>query len=330
MPVATTVPHASAAPVTTTPSATAAPPAAAHRSTVTGEVYDDVAAFLCGRPYPKGVALVIAAAGLLSVADAKRFAKGIFVFAAFVVGSVLVGDQAAQSWAGELTDLQAQLVTVEAGAILAAAAYVGFKGFQLVLGACAALGVLHVFAKCAVAYGWLPDVPLPWFVLYAFAGVVAVRLLRSNATAVIGPLVGGWMVANSIVFLGFDLLSDTPESLCWIDFVGTLYSGRGAALADAGEGSLVAARVAYLAVLSLVAALGISRHFYKVPAFKLPNLLTVPPAGRPAPPPPMGVHEHLLPPRPSPPPSSSGGSRTGSRPGGTMAPPPFKFSRPGH
>lgn len=308
-----------------------------HRVAVLGEVGLTIAAFFRGSSYQSVIAFVVGTVGLLSIIDAPRFTQFVAVGAAAITVGVLANNESSQAWKGGSSDIETWVVGVEASAITVLAAYFGFEGFQLIMGACLALGLAHVASCWSTICAWMPQVSFFWFPLSAILGASMMKLGQQVACAVIGPMMGGLMVASSLVFLSFRLVDSTADAPpCWIDFADALLSGGGGAPWSGGEEELtITCRVGF-AIWLLVAVGGLSRYFVGMPKMASVDPYTTRGSATASLPLSSGRSEPLLPRSvvaPAPAPAISSPARpapqappsVGSRPPAPPAPPPFKF-----
>lgn len=259
-----------------TPAPVPAPPPAPHATRVLRHHYDTVlgliggkvAAFLRDSSYQSMIAIVVFFVGLLSILDAVVFTRCFSVGMAAVAVGMLANSEADAAWQGVLGDGEMWIVGIEAGAITAAAAYVGFAGFQLFAGACLALGSAHLAARWAMIYAWQPEMIFYFFALSAALGVAAMRVGDKTACAILGPATGGLLVASGAIYLLYDLTNITANaSPPWVDFADALLTGAGASNVFGGDSSFNVVRTVSSGLGLAVFALGFSRYYCKWPSF---------------------------------------------------------------
>merc|ERR1719329_1827286 len=151
----------------------------------------------------------------------------------------------------------------------------------------------------------MPPVTFWWYPLSALLGASAMHVakigeLEHCVFAVIGPIVGGLMVASSLVYLVFKLAAGSAgPSACWIEFADALLNGGGVAEPFGGNLELEIMRYVGLAIWFLVALCGLSRFFVGTPRLPCVDGYTtmgpeesdevLPSSNRPAPPPPRAA-----------------------------------------
>eukprot|EP00439_Symbiodinium_sp_Y106_P050219 s605_g6.t1 len=168
--------------------------------------------WLKGLPCQNLVALLAALLGAVSCLDSE-----LFILAASLGGKeenvkglqvstkISQGQKFFEGWGGESL-LLSVLVGGEAALLTAAAAVVGYTGFQLVLGA--VLGLLAAQLSAAWAQDWIPaQVPF-WYLLFLALGVAATGYGGKRASELLGYAAGGLLVSSSLVFFLAEILSD--------------------------------------------------------------------------------------------------------------------------
>lgn len=238
-----------------------------HYDTVLGEIGFKVTAFLRESWYQSMIAIAVLFVGLLSILDAVCFMRCVSVGAAAVAVGMLANNEASEAWHGALGDTEMWVVGIEASTITAAAAYVGFAGFQLIAGACLALGSAHFAARSAMIIAWQPEKTFMFFVLSAALGVAGMRAGDKVACAILGPATGGLMVASGVIFFLDKVNITATASPPWIDFADALISPGGASNIFGDGETFEVARAIGFTIWFLVALLGFSRYYFECPSF---------------------------------------------------------------
>lgn len=215
-------------------------------------------------PYQKLLALVAGSSGLLSVWDPIGFSKVCAVSAASMLVGMASIEEARCAWNNQLSSGEGWVIAFVAAAITAIGAVMGFKGFNLWTGAALALLGAHLVSQWAMVYAWTPPWAVIWYVLCTGLGVVVMLVGEENATAILGPCIGGLLVSSATLFLASSM-ADRRHTPTWIEFVDTLISGKGADQM-LGEQGVWIWRGAGFALWTTVCILGMTFHFYAWPS----------------------------------------------------------------
>jgi len=204
--------------------------------------------WLKGLPCQNLVALLAALLGAVSCLDSELFILAAsLVLVALGVG-MTAGQKFFEGWGGESL-LLSVLVGGEAALLTAAAAVVGYTGFQLVLGA--VLGLLAAQLSAAWAQDWIPaQVPF-WYLLFLALGVAATGYGGKRASELLGYAAGGLLVSSSLVFFLAEILSDLTFPRSWADAVNAYVNG--VHLKDLGALPLFVRLVGFAAWVAFVA-----------------------------------------------------------------------------
>lgn len=177
--------------------------------------------------------------GLVMVFDGQMVFKWILVAAAFLVACVVAMSDLNAEWASEDGHLLRHIAGLEVGLVAAYAAWRGFEGLVIIVGALlgAAVGYflqgyfvsmhMGVFATSGPAIMSLYSVCI-------IAGVLAFRFKRhAKALAILSSLVGSALVASAIAWsitfaaIKKNLFDDlTPKGGAWLDFFNLLWNPK--------------------------------------------------------------------------------------------------------
>jgi len=125
----------------------------------------------------------------------------------------------------------------EVAAVTAAAAVIGFNGFQLLIGA--VLGLLIAHLSVGWAGTWCHGQDALWYLALLALGSLFTGLGGDHAGAAIGALAGGLLAASSCGFFFAELLSSAQLPPSWVDTVDAIVRGTGQSEFLGEEASLV-------------------------------------------------------------------------------------------
>lgn len=179
--------------------------------------------------------LIAALAGALGAAgflNSELFLQARSVLVVALGAGVAAGTKFFSSWGSEPM-LLSILVGSEAAILSAAAAFVGFAGFQLFIGAVIGLLVAQIFVSWAA--GWLswtvkdysiscPGVPF-WYLVFLAVGVAATGFGDKTAAAVLGYAAAGLMLSSCVVFFLAEFFTAAELPASWVDSVDAFVNG---------------------------------------------------------------------------------------------------------
>jgi len=212
--------------------------------------------WLGAAPYQRCFAGIAGVVGVLSALDAVAFGRlFIIVFAALVGGTIAFFEVG--SFGAAIGSWGPVCVGLEGAAFAASAAIFGFDGFRLVVGGGFGLLIARVVRNFGLCKS--RDDDIIWYSVAAFVGAAVLFAGQKNALAVLGPLVGGLMVASSVAFfVGDASAASTP----WFDFLLALLGEQTPDKSDAFAGDeLTMARYVCWGVWALIIVLGTVRCY---------------------------------------------------------------------
>lgn len=168
--------------------------------------------------------LIAALAGALGAAgflNSELFLQASSVLVVALGAGVAAGTKFFSSWGSEPM-LLSILVGSEAAILSAAAAFVGFAGFQLFIGAVIGLLVAQIFVSWAA--GWCPGVPF-WYLVFLAVGVAATGFGDKTAAAVLGYAAAGLMLSSCVVFFLAEFFTAAELPASWVDSVDAFVNG---------------------------------------------------------------------------------------------------------
>lgn len=206
------------------------------------------------------IALTAGFVGLLSMLDPALFLKVLSIGTFALLVGVALSSQADAYWGSEVPGFLDVLTGSELSVIAGLAAYLGFDGFLLVIGAAFGLLVSVFMTSLGVFFGWDSPVGLVLYGSTMAVGAVACAVTKEQGCGALGPMVGGLLFGSCVSFC----IAGEGAVPSWLDSVSFLVSGQ-------SHGPAWQAYVAGLLLWAAVAGVGISRFFYKFPSLPFDN-----------------------------------------------------------
>eukprot|EP00930_Biecheleria_cincta_P007862 TRINITY_DN109148_c0_g1_i2.p1 TRINITY_DN109148_c0_g1~~TRINITY_DN109148_c0_g1_i2.p1 ORF type:complete len:491 (-),score=103.81 TRINITY_DN109148_c0_g1_i2:50-1522(-) len=201
------------------------------------------------------VAAVAGLAGVASLWDSRIFLQVLSVSLVALGAGAAGSDQFLAAFVSSPPRWLAIVSGAEVAAVTAAAAVIGFSGFQLLIGA--VLGLLIAHLSVGWAATWCHGQDALWYLALLALGSLATGLGGDHAGAAIGALAGGLLAASSVGFLFAELLSGSELPPSWVDAVDAIVRGTGQSESLGEEASLV--RILALLVWAGMTAYGVYR-----------------------------------------------------------------------
>lgn len=229
-----------------------------HAGSMIGRGLAQVADALQACAYQKSIALVAGSLGIISILDPPIFTEAVCMAVFSFFGGMIAHEEVTASWTGSITSLHTYFVSFEVAVFVGVAVAVGWKGFQIFLGAVVGLGVPVLLSRWAFIGVWEPNMTVAWYASCVLIGVGLMTTLQRNASAALGPLLGGLLCASFVGFLILEVASwfggAGPGSV--FGFAASLVSG---AAPTAGAANV--ARLSGLFVWAVTTLAGIVRWF---------------------------------------------------------------------
>jgi len=208
--------------------------------------------------YQYAICVAAGVLGLVSVWDGWIFSQCLFIgLAALAVGTATSWEVSAQL-GDQLGEWGPCAVGFEAAAVTVAACYLGFEGFQLQVGGAFGLVVAHFAASVVKASTWNG---LGFLGLYAISGLLGVLFVvvgGRKAFAVVGPAVGGLLLACLAGYIAIDLFY--ASRVPWIDFVEAVVVGGREPFTSLGDKGPLA-RYLLLGIWAAATVIGVAHWF---------------------------------------------------------------------
>mmetsp|Transcript_67328 Transcript_67328/g.161417 ORF Transcript_67328/g.161417 Transcript_67328/m.161417 type:complete len:381 (-) Transcript_67328:102-1244(-) len=164
--------------------------------------------------------------GLASIWRPVRFLQGCACCLAALAAGLVAWEIASQVWDGEFQELIAAVAGLEAGVVAAVAVAYGFEGAQLMIGALLGLGVAHATLSYAPVIDSAFPVSFAWNSVFALVGFAVMWVGKRNALGLLGPLLGGLLVADSTGYLLTVLISHGGDMAPYVEFLPSLILGQ--------------------------------------------------------------------------------------------------------
>eukprot|EP00434_Breviolum_minutum_P013401 symbB.v1.2.011808.t1/scaffold773.1/size166002/17 len=177
--------------------------------------------WLSGLPCQNLIAALVGALGVAGFLNSELFLEACSAVLVALGAGVAAGAKFLSSW-GDEPLLLSILVGIEAAFLAAAAVFVGFAGFQLLIGAVTGLLVAQIFVTWAA--GWCPGVPF-WYLIFLAMGVAATGIDDKTALAVLGYAAAGFMLSSCMVFFLAEFFTATELPASWVDSVDAFING---------------------------------------------------------------------------------------------------------
>lgn len=204
--------------------------------------------------------LVAAGAGFAGVAslwDSRIFLQVLSVGLVALGAGAAGSDQFLAAFDSHPPRWLALVSGAEVAAVTAAAAVIGFTGFQLLIGAVLGLLIAHLSVDWAGT--WCHGQDALWYLALLALGSLATGLAGEHAGAAIGALAGGLLAASSCGFFFAELLSGDSLPSSWVDTVDAIVRGVGQEDTLGEEASVV--RILAMLVWAAMTAQGLHRWY---------------------------------------------------------------------